>query len=127
MEAEALGKIGARASRIVPIFISVDPKRDTPDKLKSYLSAFDADPPSARRNFVGLTGSDEEIAKTAEAYRVYYRAHLDARTGNGADYSIDHTSDIYLMSPEGKFIAYYSQGISPDEMAADLMKTLPPG
>jgi protein SCO1/2 len=127
VEAEALGKIGARASRIVPIFISVDPKRDTPDKLKSYLSAFDADPPSARRNFVGLTGSDEEIAKTAEAYRVYYRAHLDARTGNGADYSIDHTSDIYLMSPEGKFIAYYSQGISPDEMAADLMKTLPPG
>ena len=89
------------------------------------LGAEHATPRSA--GVIDGTGSDEEIAKTAEAYRVYYRAHLDARTGNGADYSIDHTSDIYLMSPEGKFIAYYSQGISPDEMAADLMKTLPPG
>ena len=127
VEAEALGKIGARASRIVPIFITVDPKRDTPDKLKSYLTAFDPQPPSPRLNFVGLTGSDAEIAKTAGAYRVYYQAHLDGRTESGADYSVDHSSDVYLMSPEGKFVAYYSLGITPDEMAADLMrKTLPP-
>ena len=127
VEAEALDKLGAPASRIVPIFISVDPKRDTPDKLKSYLSAFDAKPPSARSNFVGLTGSDEEIAKAAEAYRVYYRAHLDGRAQNGADYSVDHTGDVYLMSPEGKFVAYYSQGILPDELAADLMLKISPG
>src|SRR5258706_16107717 len=56
VEAEALDKLGERASRIVPIFISIDPKRDTPDKLKSYLSSFDAKPPSTRSNFVGLTG-----------------------------------------------------------------------
>ena len=124
VEAEALDQLGAAAGRIAPIFISVDPKRDTPDKLKSYLTAFDADPPSARPGFVGLTGSDEEIAKAAEAYSVYYRAHLDARTGNGADYSVDHSSDVYLMSPEGKFLAYYSIGISSDEMAADLTKRL---
>jgi protein SCO1/2 len=126
VEAEALDKIGSRAGLVAPIFISVDPKRDTPDKLKSYLAAFDAKPPAARPNFVGLTGSEEEIAKAAEAYRVYYRAHLDALHGNGADYSIDHTGNVYLMSPEGKFVAYYSQGILPDEMAADLMKTLSP-
>ena len=126
VEAEALDKIGSRAGLVAPIFISVDPQRDTPDRLKSYLSAFDAKPPAARPNFVGLTGSEEEIAKAAEAYRVYYRAHLDALHGNGADYSIDHTGNVYLMSPEGKFIAYYSQGILPDEMAADLMKTLSP-
>jgi len=127
VEAEALDKLGARASLIVPIFISVDPKRDTPDKLKSYLSSFDAKPPSARPNFVGLTGTDEEIAKAAEAYRVYYRAHIDGRVENGANYSIDHSSDVYLMGPEGKFVAYYSQGILPDEMAADLMlKTFSP-
>jgi protein SCO1/2 len=119
-EAEALDKLGSRASRIVPIFISVDPKRDTPEKLKPYLSSFDAKPPSARPNFVGLTGSDEEIAKAARAYRVYYRAHIDGQVENGADYSIDHSSDLYLMSPEGKFVAYYSAGILPDEMAADL-------
>jgi cytochrome oxidase Cu insertion factor (SCO1/SenC/PrrC family) len=120
VEAEALDKIGARADRIVPIFISVDPKRDTPAKLKTYLSSFDAKPPSARLNFVGLTGTDKEIAEAAKAYRVYYRAHLDGRIPD-ADYSIDHTGDVYLMDPDGKFVAYYSQGIMPDEMAADLM------
>src|SRR6185503_13240582 len=112
VEAEALDQIGARANNIVPIFITVDPKRDTPEKLKSYLSAFDAKPPSVRSNFVGLTGTNEEIAKTAEAYRVYYQAHIDGRTQDG--YSIDHTGDVYLMDPEGKFVAYYSQGILPD-------------
>jgi cytochrome oxidase Cu insertion factor (SCO1/SenC/PrrC family) len=127
VEKEALDKLGARASRIVPIFITVDPKRDTPDKLKSYLSSFDANQPSTRPNFVGLTGTDEEIAKAAKAYRVYYRAHLDGRVENGADYSIDHTGDVYLMDPEGKFVAYYSQGIMADEMAADLMVKTSPG
>lgn len=122
VEAEALDKLGSRAGNIVPIFISVDPKRDTPAKLKSYLSAFDAMPRSARLDFVGLTGSNEDIAKAANAYRVYYRAHLDGQTEDGAGYSVDHTTEVYLMSPEGKFVAYYSEGISPDEMAADLTK-----
>ena len=121
VEKEALDKLGAHANRIVPIFISIDPKRDTPDKLKSYLSSFDANQPSTRPNFVGLTGTDEEIAKAAKAYRVFYRAHLDGFMAGSAGYSIDHTGDVYLMSPEGKFVAYYSQGILSDEMAADLM------
>ena len=124
VEAEALDKIGAAAGRIAPIFVTVDPKRDTPEQLKAYLSAFDAKPPSVRPNFVGLTGTDEEIAKVAEAYRVYYRAHIDGRSAIG--YSVDHTGDVYLMSPEGKFVAYYSQGILPDELAADLMQRLSP-
>jgi protein SCO1/2 len=67
-----------------------------------------------------LTGSDEEIAEAAKAYRVYYRAHIDGRIQD-ADYSIDHTGNVYLMDPDGKFVAYYSQGILPDELAADLM------
>ena len=121
VEAEALDKLGTRANDIVPIFITVDPKRDTPEKLKSYLSAFDANPSSSRPNFVGLTGSDEEIEKAADAYEVYYKAHLDGRFGGAEDYSVDHTGNVYLMSPEGKFVAYYSQGISPDELAADLL------
>ena len=127
VEKEALDKLGARASRIVPIFITVDPKRDTPDKLKSYLSSFDQNQPSTRPNFVGLTGTDEEIAKAAKAYRVFYRAHLDGLMAGAAGYSIDHTGDVYLMGPEGKFVSYYSQGILADEMAADLMVKAPPG
>jgi protein SCO1/2 len=121
VQAEALDQLGEQASRIVPIFITVDPKRDTPEKLKSYLSAFDAKSPSPRSNFVGLTGSDEEIAAVAKGYNVYYRAHLDTfHTTGPENYTIDHSSDAYLMSPEGKFISYYSIGISPDELAADL-------
>lgn len=127
VEKEALDKLGTLADRIVPIFITVDPKRDTPDKLKSYLSSFDASQPSTRPNFVGLTGTDEEIAKTAKAYRVYYRAHLDGFMAGAAGYSIDHTGDVYLMGPDGKFVAYYSQGILSDEMAADLMVKTSPG
>lgn len=120
VEAQALDGIGERANQIVPIFVTVDPKRDTPEKLKMYLSAFDGQRPS-RPRFVGLTGTAEEIKKMADAYEVYYQAHLDARFGGDEDYSVDHTGNVYLMSPEGKFVAYYSQGISPDELAADLM------
>ena len=127
VEAEALDQIGERASRVVPIFITVDPRRDTPDKLKSYLSGFEPQPPSSRMGFVGLTGTAEEIEQVADAYEVFYQAHLDGRFGGGGqDYSVDHTGNVYLMSPEGKFVAYYSQGISPDELAADLMMKVTP-
>lgn len=127
VEAAALDMIGERANNIVPIFITVDPKRDTPEKLKAYLSGFDAQPPSSRPNFVGLTGTPEEIEKAADAYEVYYQAHLDGRFGGEEGYSVDHSGNVYLMSPEGKFIAYYSQGISPDELTADLMMKVTPG
>jgi len=127
VEAEALDQIGARANNIVPIFITVDPKRDTPEKLKAYLSGFEAQPSSSRPNFIGLTGTAEEIEKAADAYEVYYQAHLDGRFGGEEGYSVDHSGNVYLMSPEGKFVAYYSQGISPDELAADLMMKVTPG
>ena len=127
VEAEALDQIGERARSIVPIFITVDPKRDTPEKLKSYLSAFEPQPASSRMNFIGLTGTAEEIEKAADAYEVFYQAHLDGRFGGDEGYSVDHTGNVYLMSPEGKFVAYYSQGISPDELAADLMLKVSPG
>jgi|SRR6185295_2186706 len=126
VEAEALEAIGSRAGRVVPIFISVDPQRDTPDKLKSYLASFDPKPPSTRPNFVGLTGSDEEIAQAAKAYQVYYKAHITGLMGGNSEYAVDHTGNIYLMDPEGKFVVYYSPGIVPDEMAADLMMRLSP-
>jgi protein SCO1/2 len=123
VEAAALDKMGDRAERIVPVFISVDPKRDTPEKLKAYLSGFDASPPSARPAFVGLTGSEEEIAAVTKAYRVYYQAH----TEEGDNYTVDHSGVVYLMGPSGKFVANYSLETSPDKLAADLTeKTVSP-
>lgn len=120
VEAEALGKLGARAGRVVPIFITVDPKRDTAQKLKPYLASFGP-------GFVGLTGTDAEISQVAQAYRIYYRAHLDGRAANSANYSVDHTGNVYLMGPDGKFVAYYAPGILPDELTTDLMRKVPPG
>jgi cytochrome oxidase Cu insertion factor (SCO1/SenC/PrrC family) len=110
----ALDKMGARAERIVPVFITVDPKRDTPDKIKSYLSSFGT-------RFVGLTGSSQDIANVAKEYRVYYKEHP---AENGGEYTVDHSGVIYLMDPNGQFIANYSLDTSPDVLAADLTKRL---
>jgi protein SCO1/2 len=110
----ALDKMGAAADRIVPIFISVDPERDTPEVVKAYLSAFGT-------RFVGLTGSDGEIAAVAKAYRVYVQRHKD----QGADYTVDHSGVVYLMDKSGAFLTNYSLDLEPDKLAADLAaKTL---
>ncbi|HTI83176.1 MAG TPA: SCO family protein, partial [Acetobacteraceae bacterium] len=94
--AEALDHLGAKANNLQPIFITVDPKRDTPAVVKQYTAAFSP-------RLIGLTGTPEQIANVAKAYRVYYAEH---RTGTGPnDYSMDHSSILYLMGPDGKFIA----------------------
>ena len=107
----ALDQMGERAERIVPVFITVDPKRDTPETLKAYLSSFGP-------RFVGLTGTTEEIASVAKEYRVFYRSH----DGEGADYTVDHSGVVYLMKPDGTYLANYSLANSPEAMAADLIK-----
>jgi protein SCO1/2 len=112
--AAALDKMGSRADRVAPLFITVDPKRDTPDKMKSYLSSFGP-------RFVGLTGSPSDIAKVAKEYRVYYKEHP---AENGGEYTVDHSGVVYLMDPNGQFLANYSLDTSPDMLADDLTKRL---
>jgi protein SCO1 len=110
----ALDQMGMNAERIVPIFISVDPSRDTPQVIKAYLSAFGP-------RFVGFTGSEEEIAEAAKAYRVY----VQARREQGDNYTVDHSGVVYLMDKSGAFLANYSLDVPPDKLAADLVqKTL---
>lgn len=106
---EVLGKLGPKADRVVPIFITVDPERDTPEALKSYLASFGP-------RFVGLTGTSQEIAAVAKAYRVYYQK----RDMGGGAYAVDHSSVIYLMDGEGKFIGHYTLEQGADAIAADL-------
>jgi protein SCO1/2 len=111
--AAALDQLGGRADRIEPIFITVDPKRDTPAVVKQYVAAFTP-------RLIGLTGSDEQIAKVAQEYRVYYAEH---RTGPGQnDYTMDHSSVLYLMGPDGKFVAPIRADADGAQMAADLSK-----
>jgi protein SCO1/2 len=113
--ADALDKMGPAAVRIQPLFITVDPKRDTPEVVKQYAAAFGP-------RIEGLTGTPEEIAAVAKEYRVYYAEH---RTGPGPnDYSMDHSSVLYLMSPTGEFIAPVRADQSGDEIAANLRKLM---
>ncbi len=113
--AEAMDKLGSAASRIQPLFITVDPKRDTPAVVKQYAAAFG---PAIK----GLTGSQDEIAQVAKEYRVYYAEH---RTGVGpGDYAMDHSSVLYLMDPKGGFLAPIRADQSGDEIAANLKKLM---
>lgn len=109
----ALDQLGPISQRVVPILITVDPARDTPEILKPYLSAFGP-------QFVGLTGTDEEIAAAAGAYRVYYKSNA----ADGPDYTVDHSSVIYVMGPDGAFITNYGLDDGPDAIADDLRRRL---
>jgi protein SCO1/2 len=112
--ADALERMHAGADKIVPVFITVDPKRDTPEKIKAYLASFGP-------RFVGLTGEAKDIAAVAKEYRVYYKEHP---AENGAEYTVDHSGVVYLMDPNGAFVANYSLETAPEAMAADLLKRL---
>jgi len=110
--ADALDKL-PKAQRIVPVFVTVDPERDSPRVLKAYLNAFGP-------RFVGLTGDVKSVAAAARAYRVFYRKHPLA----GGGYAMDHSSVIYLMGPDGRYLAHYDASIGSDALANALRKQL---
>jgi protein SCO1/2 len=108
----ALEEIGPLSDQVVPILISVDPARDTPEVMKPYLSAFGEE-------FVGLTGTKEEIDDVVAAYRAYYQ--MD---GEGEDYMVNHSTVVYLMDENGVFLSHYALDMGPDAIAADLTRRL---
>lgn len=111
----ALDKLGSKAAWVQPLFITVDPKRDTPEVMAKYAAAFGP-------RIIGLTGTSEEIAAVAKEYRVYYAAHS---TGAGRDdYAVDHSSILYLMGPDGRFVAPIRSDESGAEMAAEISRRL---
>jgi protein SCO1/2 len=116
--AGALDKLGPKAKDLVPVFITVDPARDTPAVMKQYTAAFSP-------QIVGLTGTPDQIAHVAKEYRVYYAKHV---TGPGPnDYSMDHSSIIYVMGPDGRFLAPLPADQSPDQMASAIGKLMNAG
>jgi protein SCO1/2 len=110
---EVMRKLGPDADKTAALFITVDPERDTPDKLKEYLSSFD---PHLR----GATGNLDTVAAVAKAYRVYYKK---VPTDKG-DYTMDHTAIVYLMDKDGRFVAPFNLRRSPEVAAAELKKYL---
>jgi protein SCO1/2 len=99
-------------AKIVPIFISVDPERDTPAALKQFVSAF-------HPRMVGLTGSPEAIAGVAKEFAIYYKKG-DPAPGGG--YLMDHARVAYLMDPDGKPLALLPQDGTPQAIAAELKR-----
>lgn len=97
----------AAASKVVPLFISVDPARDTPEMLKDYVANF-------HPRMVGLTGKKEEIAKAAKAYRVYYKLNKPDEDGN---YLVDHSAFIYFMGPDGEYLTMFKHGEASTKIA----------
>ena len=95
----ALDQLGADGDKIQPIFITIDPARDTPEAMKIYVSNF-------HPRMVGLTGSDADIAGVAKAYRVYYAKAKGSE--NSPDYLMDHSTILYLMGPDGKFVKHFT-------------------
>lgn len=110
---EVLRALGPDAARTAALFITVDPERDSPATMKSYLGSFD---PHLR----GVSGSTEQIAAVEKTYRVYAKkVPLD-----GGGYTMDHTALVYLMDKQGRFVAPFSLKRRPEESAAELRKYL---
>lgn len=110
---EVLGKLGPDAKDVGALFVTVDPERDTPEKIKEYLSSFNP-------QLIGLTGDPDAIAAMAKAYRVYYKkVPLDAE-----GYTMDHTAIVYLMNKKGEFVAPFNLNRPPEQAAAELRRYL---
>ena len=111
--AAALQVLGAKGAAIVPVFITVDPARDTPAVMGHYAALFSP-------RIVGLSGTPAQIARVSGAYHVYYARHV---TGPGPDdYSMDHSSVLYLMGPDGRFVAPVPADASARQIAAELAR-----
>ncbi|MFH1764197.1 MAG: SCO family protein [Gemmatimonadota bacterium] len=103
----AFQELGEEATRIQLLFISVDPGRDTPERLGQYLGAF-------HPSFLGLTGSEEGIREVANAFGAFF-----ARSGEGDDYTVDHTARTFVIDPSGRIPLTFPVTATPEEMARD--------
>ena len=101
------------AARVQPLFVSVDPERDTPAVLKDYLSAFDS-------RIHGLTGTQAEVDAITKAYRIY-AAKVPGQ--GGADYVVDHSALVYLMRPDGGFATFFRTTDDAGVIAAKVAET----
>jgi cytochrome oxidase Cu insertion factor (SCO1/SenC/PrrC family) len=111
---QAMDQLGPQAEGVRPVFISVDPERDTPAKMKDYVALF-------HPSILGLTGTPEQVAAAARAFRVYYNK---VTPPGSSDYLMDHSAFTYLMGRDGQLRALFRPGVTPDEMAATIRANL---
>jgi cytochrome oxidase Cu insertion factor (SCO1/SenC/PrrC family) len=110
----ALEQLGEDAGDVAFVFVTLDPERDTVAQMKAYVSLFEPEP-------VGLTGTPEQVAAAAKAWRVYYRLQNE---GGDEDYLVDHSSFVYLMDRDGRYVAHFGHAAPPEEMVEKISQTL---
>jgi protein SCO1/2 len=108
--AEARRLLGPDGARVQGVFVSVDPERDTPERLKTYMTAFGGD-------FVALRGTPEKTRETAKAFKVFF-AKVPGKTEGS--YTIDHTAGSYVFDPQGRVRLFTRYGVGPQALADDL-------
>jgi protein SCO1/2 len=106
---QALDSLGSLADRVQPIFVTVDPERDTAERLTQYMAAFN-------RGIVGLRGDPGQIREAARQFHVYYRTRA---LGNG-EYTVDHSSFLYVVTPEGRFEKLLADSLPADQLTGEL-------
>jgi len=112
--AAAVDLLGPQGGGVVPVFITIDPARDTPAALADYVSRFHPD-------LLGLTGSSEQVADVARKYRVYF---TKSENRDVTSYLMDHSSFIYLVGPDGRVRELFRPGTAPEDIAAALRRRL---
>lgn len=112
--AQVKKRLGSDGERIQVVFITVDPERDSPQVLASYVPAFDP-------SFIGLTGSSEEIAAAAREFKVFFQK-VAGKTETS--YTIDHTTGAYVFDREGRVRLFIRHGTGAEAIAADLQRLL---
>jgi len=111
----AVNELGDDKNRVQVLFVTVDPERDTQAELKKYVTYFNKD-------FIGLTGTPDEIKDVADSYHVFY---LKEDTGSESGYLMGHTSSVYLINPDGRIVLRYPQSkMDPKEIAKDVKRIL---
>ena len=105
-----------KAAAVLPVFFTVDPERDTVAALKAYAGHF-------HPRLLALTGTPEEVAGAARAYRIYYQKVEDS---GSSDYLMDHSSILYLMAPDGSYLTHFTHAASAEDIAKGLAKAVDP-
>ncbi|WP_084863760.1 SCO family protein [Salibaculum halophilum] len=109
--AAVIDGLGADAAQVQPLFITIDPERDTPSVLASFVPRFEA-------GIVGLTGTPDQIDRTADSFHIFYEKVEEAAAPGG--YTMGHSSQLFLFDPEGGYVKAWSYGTPAEEILADL-------
>lgn len=110
----ALEQLGQQAQQVQPVFITIDPDRDTVAQMKTYASNFDP-------RLLALTGTPEQIAAAARGYRVFFQK---IKGNNAEDYTMDHSALVFLMGRDGRYLTFFGDEVTADAMAAMIKKYL---